>query len=104
MSLNDYMINPMNGRTLIKKNGRLYRQYVTEGLIIHNYDKDPIVIQMYDPDSEDWIELKKIHDKLLLPTHACVRGRGIYKNYLVKYRMKNNIKVKVNKNPKYYVE
>lgn len=51
MSLADYMINPINGRTLIKKNGRLYRQYVTEGLIIHDYDKDPVVIQMYDPDT-----------------------------------------------------
>ena len=102
MSISNYMINPMNGRTLIKKNGRLYRQYVAEGLIIHDYDSDPIVIQMYDPDSEDWIELKRIHDKLLLPTHACVRGRGIYKNYLVKYKMKN--KVKVVKTPKYYLE
>jgi len=102
MSLADYMINPINGRTLIKKNGRLYRQYVTEGLIIHDYDSDPVVIQMYDPDTEDWKQLKKIHDKLLLPSHACVRGRGIYKNYLVKYKMKN--KVKVVKNSKYYLE
>lgn len=104
MSLTDYMINPLNGRTLIKKNGRLYRHYVSEGMINHDYDKDPIVIQMYDPDTEDWNELKKIHDKILLPFHACVRGRGIYKNYLVKYKMKNNNKVKVNKNSKYYVE
>jgi hypothetical protein len=96
------MINPMNGRTLIKKNGRLYRQYVTEGLIVHDYDKDPSVIQMYDPESEDWKKLKIIHDKILKPTHACVRGRGIYKNYLVKYKMKN--KVKVVKVPKYYLE
>ena len=104
MSTSEYMINPLNGRTLIKKNGRMYRQYVMEGIINHDYDKDPVVIQMYDPDSEDWIKLKKIHDKLLLPSHACVRGRGIYKNYLVKYRMKNKVKVNKVKVNKYYVE
>jgi hypothetical protein len=46
MSVNSkYIENPLNPRTKLEYLGTKYRFYVNNGLIVHDYQADPIVIK-----------------------------------------------------------
>lgn len=85
MSLENYIINPLNGKP-VREGGTVYRKLVKEGVLVHSYDRDPKVVSSWDGDC-NLEELKRTLD-LELEGEQCVLGRGIYKGFIVKKKKK----------------
>ena len=84
-----YIDNPLNPRVKIQYMCNTYRFYVNNGLIIHDYQEDPIVIKEIDNLYEEYETLKDLYKN---EDFFVVQGRGMYSGYWVKYYRKNKIK------------
>ena len=95
-----YVENPLNPRTKLEYLGTKYRFYVNNGLIIHDYQADPIVIKEIENLDKEFKELKELYKN---EDFYVTQGRGIYSGYFVK-AYKNKIKKpEIKENKKSYV-
>jgi RecG-like helicase len=82
---NDYVLNP-NSQRMVKVGGKVWRSLVKEGLLEGAYEAPDENI-LYDIEEVENIdELRNDFDEKLTPDIQAVRGRGKYKNKLVKRR------------------
>jgi len=101
MTFENYIINPLNNR-LIRRELCLYRKLVKNGVISHDYDNDKNILCVIDEESD--IEgLKELYNEKM-ENHRAVIGRGMYKNYLVKKKIKSKHKKLDNKKIDYIIK
>lgn len=81
LSKNDIVINPKTQRP-VKVGGRTWRLLVKEGLFEGSY-KDPRTLYEIQPEEKVDEKIEELN-QTLPPTQQAVRGRGKYKNKIVK--------------------
>ena len=95
MSEKQFIISPITNKS-IRIGGKAYKKLMKDGVIDGKimYDDDKI---LYKINIEDLIEMKKIQLNKELPKEChAVKGRGLYKGYLIKrnrdeYSMKRQL-------------
>jgi len=101
MSVNSkYVENPLNPRTKLEYLGTKYRFYVNNGLIVHDYQSDPIVIKEVENLDEDFKILKEEYKN---ENFYVTQGRGIYSGYFVKAYKNKVKKPEIKENKKSFV-
>ena len=101
MSVNSkYVENPLNPRTKLEYLGTKYRFYVNNGLIVHDYQADPIVIKEVENLDEDFKILKEEYKN---EDFYVTQGRGIYSGYFVKAYKNKVKKPEIKENKKSFV-
>jgi len=85
MSFDNHMINPLTKKP-IKIGGRIYMNLIRDGIIKNQTYEDPKILDTINDDDkeEDIIIKKKKIKKNLNINENVVKGRGKYKNKLVK--------------------
>lgn len=81
LSKGDIVINPKTQRP-VKVGSRVWRTLVKEGLFEGSY-KDPRTLYEVQPDEKVDEKIEELN-QILPPTQQAVRGRGKYKNKIVK--------------------
>ena len=96
-SNDDYVVNP-NTKRPIKRGGRVHLKLIKEGLLENNYE-DPNVL--YEIEENDNIpdKIQEINEELPDDVQP-VRGRGKYKNKLVKRLKSPSVKNTIEKTSK----
>lgn len=85
MSFENHMINPLTNKP-IKIGGRIYMNLIRDGIIKNQTYKDPKILDTINDDDKEEdiiIKKKKIKENLNI-NEDVVKGRGKYKNKLVK--------------------
>ena len=101
MSEKRYIDNPLNPSSKILYLGDLYRKLVCEGIIIHDFKNDPVVVQEIQYTHNELKVIKKEHKN---KDYYIIRGRGLYNGYWVKaYRKLNKNEEIIEKNKKSYI-
>ena len=67
---------------MVKVGGKIYRKLVNEGLLTLDTNDEHELYSLQENDNVE--ELKQKYNKELPPNMVAVRGRGVYKNKLVK--------------------
>ena len=78
----EWIVNPLTQR-LVKNGSQTHRRLVNQG-VLKNTQIDEKVLTSYDPDTDDIEQLKEQLQPKLSENEIVARGKGRYKNKLVR--------------------